>query len=71
MIYKGDKLVLLIQKQITDILTGESVQKNIGAIYKGTQLVWRTVYSAIKSCFGSGTWRPDKPWIGTDTWRNN
>ena len=71
MIYKGGKLVLQVQKQITDILTGESVQKNIGAIYKGTQLVWRTVYSAIKSCFGSGTWRPDKPWIGTDTWRNN
>ena len=71
MIYKEGKLVLLIQKQITDVLTGESVQKNIGAIYKGTQLVWRTVYSAIKSCFGSGTWRPDKPWIGTDTWRNN
>jgi hypothetical protein len=63
MIYKGGKLVLQVQKQITDIITGESVQKNIGAIYKGTQLVWRTIYSAIKSCFGSGTWRPDKPWL--------
>ena len=71
MIYKGTKLVLQIQKEITDIITGESVQKHIGAIYKGSQLVWRTVYSAIKSCFGSGTWKSDKPWIGIDTWRNN
>lgn len=71
MIRKGKYLVLQVQKEITDIITGESVQKSIGAIYKGSQLVWRTVYSAIKSCFGSGTWRPDKPWIGTDTWRNN
>lgn len=71
MIRIGDKIVLQIQKQITDIITGESVQKNIGAIYKGTQLVWRTVYSAIKSCFGSGTWKQDKPWLGSDTWKNN
>lgn len=71
MIRKGKYLVLQVQKEITDIITGESVQKSIGAIYKGSQLVWRTVYSAIKSCFGSGTWRPDKPWIGTDPWKNN
>ena len=71
MIYKGGKLVLQVQKQITDIITGESVQKNIGAIYKGTQLVWRTIYSAIKSCFGSGTWLGDKPWLGDDLWKNN
>ena len=71
MIIKGEKLVLQIQKQLTDNLTGESVYKNIGAIYKGSQLVWRTVYSAIKSCFGSGTWKQDKPWLGYDTWKNN
>lgn len=71
MIRKGKYLVLQVQKEITDIITGESVQKSIGAIYKGSQLVWRTVYSAIKSCFGSGTWKPDKPWLGYDTWKNN
>ena len=71
MIIKGGKLVLQVQKQITDIITGESVQKSIGTIYKGANLVWRTVYSAIKSCFGSGTWKQDKPWLGNDTWKNN
>ena len=71
MIIKGGKLVLQIQKAITNIETGNVVQKQIGAIYKGTQLVWRTVYNAIKSCFGSGTWRQDKPWVGSDTWKNN
>lgn len=71
MIRKGKYLVLQVQKEITDILTGEPVQKQIGAIYKGTQLVWRTVYNAIKSCFGSGTWIQDKPWLGSDEWKSN
>lgn len=71
MIFKGGKLILQVQKTITDISTGKSVQKNIGAIYQGTKLVWRTIYNAIRSCFGSGTWLGDKPWLGSDNWKNN
>lgn len=26
---------------------------------------------AIRSCFGSGVWRGDKPWIGTDKWKSH
>lgn len=71
MIFKGGKLILQVQKSITDSKTGKSVQKNIGAIYQGTRLVWRTIYNAIKSCFGSGTWLGDKLWLGDDLWKNN
>ena len=71
MILKGGNLVLQVQKSIIDSKTGKSIQKNIGAIYQGTKLVWRTVYNAIKSCFGSGTWLGDKPWLGDDSWRHN
>jgi hypothetical protein len=71
MIFKGGKLITQVQKFVTDSQTGKSVQKNIGAIYQGTKLVWRTVYNAIKSCFGSGTWLGDKSWLGDDTWKNN
>ena len=71
MIRKGGKLILQVQKSITDSKTGKSVQKNIGAIYQGTKLVWRTVYNAVKSCFGSGTWLGDKLWLGDDLWKNN
>ena len=71
MILKGGNLVLQVQKSIIDSETGKSIQKNIGAIYQGTKLLWRTVYNAIKSCFGSGTWIGDKPWLGDDSWRHN
>lgn len=71
MIFKGGNLILQVQKSIIDSKTGKSIQKNIGAIYQGTRLVWRTVYNAIKSCFGSGTWLGDKPWLGDDLWKNN
>lgn len=26
--------------------------------------------SVFRSCFGSGVWRAEKPWIGTDKWKN-
>lgn len=71
MILKSGNLILQVQKSIVDSETGKSIQKNIGAIYQGSKLVWRTVYNAIKSCFGSGTWYGDKPWLGDDSWRHN
>lgn len=35
-------------------------------IYRGARLVWQ----AISSCFGSGAWLNDKPWLNTDGWKN-
>lgn len=70
MIFKNGKLILQVQKQITEGINAPVV-KNIGAIYRGVNLVWRTVYNAIKSCFGSGTWLKDKLWLKDDLWKNN
>lgn len=39
----------------------------LSAIYRGTTLIW----TAIRSCFGSGMWSQEKPWIGTDAWKDN
>lgn len=73
MIFRNGKLVLEAHKELLETIEGvqKQVQKKIGAIYKGSQLIWITIYNTIKSCFGSGTWFGDKPWIGTDSWKNN
>ena len=73
MIIRNGKLVLESQKEILETIEGvqKKVQKRIGAIYKGTNLMWLTIYNAVRSCFGSGTWFGDKPWIGIDQWKNN
>ena len=68
MIYRGGKLVLEVEQNVQEIVDNvqQITQINIGAIYKGTQLVWRTVYKDIKSCYSSGTWLGDKPWTRDD-----
>lgn len=73
MIYKNGKLILEVSKNIQELIdqVQQRTQKSIGAIYKGTQLVWLTVYDAIRSCYGSGTWLSDRPWLLDDTWKNN
>lgn len=73
MIYRNGKLILKIQKDILELVENiqQRTQKNIGAVYKGSKLVWLTIYDTISSCFGSGTWLKDKPWIQDDTWKNN
>ena len=73
MIYRNGKLILQVQKDILELVeqVQQRVQKNIGAIYKGSQLVWLTVYDAVRSCFGSLTWLQDRPWLKDDSWKNN
>lgn len=72
MIYRGDKLVLEVEQNVKEIVEQieQVTQQSIGAIYKGSQLVWRTVYKAIKSCYSSGTWLGEKLWTPDDLWKN-
>lgn len=73
MIYKNGNLVLQVSEDVLEMVdkVQKHVQKKIGAIYRGTQLIWLTVYDAIKSCFSSGTWLGDKLWLGDEPWKNN
>lgn len=73
MIYRNGKLITEVHQNIKEFIDQiqQLVQKDIGAIYKGSKLVWVTVYNAIKSCYGSGTWIQDKPWLDNDFWKNN
>ncbi len=54
MIYKNGQLVTSISQAILD--KGKVAKKAIGKVYLGTKLVWITIYDAIRSCYGSGTW---------------
>lgn len=73
MIFRNGNLVTEAHKEVLELIEGvqEQVQKKIGAIYKGSQLIWLTIYNTIKSCYGSGRWLEDRPWLDNDTWLNN
>lgn len=51
-------------KEVTGIFYRTKV---ITAVYHGANLVWQTV----RSCFGSGIWRNEKPWLNEEKWKNN
>ena len=73
MIYRNGKLITEVHQNIRQLIdqVSQLKERSIGAIYKGSQLVWVTIYNAVKSCFGSGTWLQDKPWLDNDFWKNN
>ena len=73
MIYRNGKLITEVHQNIRQLIDQVSslTEQSIGAIYKGSQLIWVTIYNAVKSCFGSGTWLQDKPWLDNDFWKNN
>lgn len=39
----------------------------IQAVYQGARLVWQL----IRSCYGTGIWLQERPWIDTDLWKND
>lgn len=56
-LYKGNKEIGLIYYG----------SKAISAAFQGARMVWQ----AVRSCFGSGLWINEKPWINDEGWRNN
>lgn len=50
-------------KEITAINVGEIP---IVYVYKGDTLVWQ----ALKSCFSTGKWVEDYPWLDDSTWKD-
>ena len=43
---------------------------SIGSLHNGdTASAVTKIWEAISSCFGSGKWRPQKPWRGKDKWK--
>lgn len=50
-------------KEIAAIQIGK---RAAAAVYVGAKLVWQ----AVRSCFGAGFWRNDKPWRNDEGWKN-
>jgi hypothetical protein len=55
-------MIIINKTSISSINYGKVA---LSAVYHGATLVWQ----AIRSCFGTGVWISDKPWIGTDGWK--
>lgn len=60
------------KKKVCRFFIGVSANKaqSIASLHKGglpTNVV--KIWEAISSCFGSGVWRPSKPWRGKDKWK--
>lgn len=49
-------------KEVSAVYIG---QRAIQAVYHGAVLVWQ----AVRSCFGSGVWMEDKPWLDDEAWK--
>lgn len=50
-------------KEVVELLLGTLP---LSELRKGQVLIWQ----AVRSCFGSGGWINDKPWIDDEGWRN-
>ena len=39
--------------------------KTVETMWIGPDKVWE----GVRGCYGSGVWRGEKPWIGTERWK--
>ena len=57
-------MIKIGNKELIDFHVGTRVGT---AIYLGTKLIWEKI-SEFLSCFSSGIWRDDYPWVDDETW---
>lgn len=55
-----------IKKGSRDVTYIAKGNRAVSAVYRGITLVWM----AVRSCFGSGVWVDEKPWIDSENWKN-
>lgn len=49
-------------------IIGVGIGRNImSCMYEGLHLVWR----AVRSCYGTGKWIPERPWLDNDIWKDS
>jgi hypothetical protein len=51
------------KKEIVEIIRGTL---SVEEVYHGKLLV----FQAARSCFGSGYWINERPWLNDDSWKN-
>lgn len=52
----GKKIAVLMQN---------GIKKSV--LWRGGKVIWM----AVRSCFGSGIWKSEKPWLSEEKWKNN
>ena len=57
-------MLIKIGKEVVGLCKG---RVSLSELRRGIVIVWQ----AVRSCFGSGVWRPDKPWIGSEKWKSH
>ena len=65
------KMIRVGRKDISQIeLDDNGVKRSITSVYTyiGDQLI--LIWESIKSCFGSGWWITNRPWINNNAWKN-
>ncbi len=45
--------------------------KSLVKIYAGVGTALKLIWEKIRSCYGTGVWREERPWLDNDTWKDN
>ena len=42
-----------------------------GGVVENMWLNGKLIWQGVKSCYGKGFWRPNKPWLDNEKWKDN